>query len=197
MTDQQNRLQSRRVRLRALFYISDNAQCVNQLTLLSKGLLERSHFHLCFRNSVCHSELPSIRIFVHVGPGPYNLRVNATRLNGTDPTETDLNGLHNSSYCDAVTPFSDVAILFSTTLAVAGLPRLAGGTLKQSGKHSGVGTILRIVAALSIVLLAILAVLLVLDIIPRESFNDLSLKLLSVGGIAAVSLIALSFVLRK
>jgi uncharacterized metal-binding protein len=69
--------------------------------------------------------------------------------------------------------------------------------VKDSGKHSGVGTILRIVAALSILLLAILAVLLVLDIIPRESFKDLSLKLLSVGGITAVSLIALSFVLRK
>jgi hypothetical protein len=69
--------------------------------------------------------------------------------------------------------------------------------MNQSGKLSGVGTILRIVAALSIVFLAILAVLLVLDFIPRESFNDLSLKLLSVGGITAVSLIALSFVLRK
>jgi hypothetical protein len=81
--------------------------------------------------------------------------------------------------------------------AVATLPLFAGGTLKNSENLSGVGTILRIVAALAIVLLAILAVLLVLDVIPRESFKDLSFKLLSVGGITAVSLIALSFVLRK
>jgi hypothetical protein len=36
-------------------------------------------------------------------------------------TETDASGLHNSSYCDAVTPFSDVATLFSTLPAVATL----------------------------------------------------------------------------
>ena len=64
-------------------------------------------------------------------------------------------------------------------------------------KSSGVGTIVRIVAALSILFLAILGVLLILDVIPRESFNDLSIKLLSVGGITAVTLIAISFVLRK
>jgi hypothetical protein len=64
-------------------------------------------------------------------------------------------------------------------------------------KASGVGTIVRIVAALSILFLAILGVLLILDVIPRESFNDLSIKLLSVGGITTVTLIAISFVLRK
>ncbi len=64
-------------------------------------------------------------------------------------------------------------------------------------KNSSVGTIVRIVAALAIIFLALLSVLFVLDVVPRESFRELSIKLLSVGGIAVVSLVALSFVLRK
>lgn len=62
---------------------------------------------------------------------------------------------------------------------------------------SGVSTIVRLVASLAIVLLAGLSVLLVLDVVPRESFAELSMKIMGVAGISAVALIAVSLVLRK
>lgn len=61
----------------------------------------------------------------------------------------------------------------------------------------GLGGIVRAAIAVSIVALAGLAVLFVLDIIPRDQFTNLSVKTLAVGAIALVAGAALSLLARR
>lgn len=64
----------------------------------------------------------------------------------------------------------------------------------MSTKVSGV---LRLVATLAVVLLGTLAVLVVLDIIPRDLLQTWGVKVLLVTGIIAVTAFAVSLLARK
>lgn len=64
----------------------------------------------------------------------------------------------------------------------------------MSTKVSGV---LRLIATLAVVLLGTLAVLVVLDIIPRDLLQAWSIKVLLVTGIIAVTALVVSLLARK
>lgn len=62
---------------------------------------------------------------------------------------------------------------------------------------AGFGGSLRLLGALAVLVLAVAGVLIVLEIIPRSAFADIGGKVLGVGGILAVALVALSLLMRR
>lgn len=62
---------------------------------------------------------------------------------------------------------------------------------------AGFGGGLRAVAALCILLLAAVGVLVVLEVIPRSAFTEIGGKLLAVGGISLVAVVALGLLARR
>ena len=61
----------------------------------------------------------------------------------------------------------------------------------------GPGGSLRALAALCVLLLAGAAVLVVLEVIPRSAFAEMGAKVLAVGGIALVAILALGLLGRR
>ena len=57
--------------------------------------------------------------------------------------------------------------------------------------------VLRLVGVLAVVLLGVLAVLVVLDILPRDLFQTWGVKMLLVAGIAGVVALAVALLSRK
>lgn len=62
---------------------------------------------------------------------------------------------------------------------------------------ASVSGVLRLIATLAVVLLGALAVLVVLDIIPRDLLQDWGIKVLLVTGIIAVTALVVSLLARK
>lgn len=62
-------------------------------------------------------------------------------------------------------------------------------------KTSGLPSLLRLMAALAIALLAGLAALVVLDVVPREMLRQWSVKLILLTGIAALASVAITFIM--
>lgn len=63
--------------------------------------------------------------------------------------------------------------------------------------NNGFGGMLRVIVALCVTVLAGLAILFVLDVIPRDQLASLTTKLLSIGGIVLVAAVALGFLARR
>jgi hypothetical protein len=59
------------------------------------------------------------------------------------------------------------------------------------------GGIFRLLAGTMIVLLALLAILVVLDIVPRAAFTETTVKLLSIGGIVLAASATLALLARR
>lgn len=70
-------------------------------------------------------------------------------------------------------------------------------TSPSEANPGGLSGLIRGVLTLSILALAGIAVLVVLDILPRDVFGDLSMKVLAVGGIAMVSGVALALLAKR
>jgi hypothetical protein len=64
-------------------------------------------------------------------------------------------------------------------------------------RSSGAGGSLRAVAALCVLVLALVGVLVVLEVIPRSTFAEIGGKVLAVGGIALVAVLALGLLSRR
>jgi hypothetical protein len=64
-------------------------------------------------------------------------------------------------------------------------------------KSSGAGGSLRALAALCVMALAVTGVLMVLEVIPRSAFAEIGGKVLAVGGIALVTVLALGLISRR
>jgi hypothetical protein len=62
--------------------------------------------------------------------------------------------------------------------------------------RSGLANVLRLVAAGAIVLLAVLGVLVVFDVIPRDAFGELSTKIVLLACIVALASGAIAFLMR-
>ncbi len=75
-------------------------------------------------------------------------------------------------------------------------PMNTDNTVTENSSRA-LGGIVRAAIAVSIIALAGLAILFVLDIIPRDQFTNLSVKTLAVGAIALVSGAALSLLTRR
>jgi hypothetical protein len=67
---------------------------------------------------------------------------------------------------------------------------------KPSGIRASSGTA-RVFATLTILALAAVAILVVLDVIPREAFAEVAGKTAMVAGICAVSAVAIGFLSRR
>jgi hypothetical protein len=70
-------------------------------------------------------------------------------------------------------------------------------TSTDESSSSSLSGLIRSVLTLSILALAGIGVLVVLDILPRDVFGDLSMKVLAVGGIALVSGVALALLAKR
>jgi putative effector of murein hydrolase LrgA (UPF0299 family) len=66
----------------------------------------------------------------------------------------------------------------------------------DSARGSGLTGTLKLIAVVAVLGLALLAGLLVLDVIPRESFKEFSTKLLSVMAIVGLASAAIALLLR-
>jgi hypothetical protein len=64
-------------------------------------------------------------------------------------------------------------------------------------RPGGAGGSLRAVAALCVLMLALAGVLMVLEVIPRSAFAEIGGKVLAVGGIALVTVLALGLLSRR
>ena len=64
-------------------------------------------------------------------------------------------------------------------------------------EDSKIGGVVRLLAGTMVLLLALLAILFVLDIVPREAFAETTGKLLSIGGIAAAATLTLAILARR
>jgi hypothetical protein len=67
---------------------------------------------------------------------------------------------------------------------------------KPSEIRTGSGTA-RILASLTILVLASICVLVVLDVIPREAFGEVAAKTAMIVGICAVSAVAIGFLSKR
>jgi hypothetical protein len=67
----------------------------------------------------------------------------------------------------------------------------------NNSSPSGSGGIVRLMVALCVLALAGLAALFVLDIVPRDKFQDLAVKALTLGGIGIVAALALGLLTRR
>jgi hypothetical protein len=67
---------------------------------------------------------------------------------------------------------------------------------KESGNrnHSGVA---RVLASVTILALAAITILVVLDIIPRSAFNEIAGKTAMIAGVCVVSALAIGFLSRR
>lgn len=63
--------------------------------------------------------------------------------------------------------------------------------------NGNVGGVVRLLAATLVLLFAGLAVLFVLDLVPREALAETSGRLLAIGGIAAAAVVTIALLLRK
>ena len=66
----------------------------------------------------------------------------------------------------------------------------------ESSSSGGAG-VARLIAVLSVVTLAAVGILMVLEIIPRSVFGEFSAKLLAVAGIALVSGVAIALLSKR
>lgn len=73
--------------------------------------------------------------------------------------------------------------------------KLESQPVESSGQ--GAAGIARLIAVLSVILLATVGILMVLDVIPRSVFGEFTAKLLAVAGIALVSGIAIALLSRR
>jgi hypothetical protein len=64
-------------------------------------------------------------------------------------------------------------------------------------ENPAVKVILRVGAALVVLSVALLAILFVLGIVPKELFKEATMKLLGVGAIATASFLVIALILRK
>jgi hypothetical protein len=104
----------------------------------------------------------------------------------------------------ATTRPEDAGFATPSTVAAGGTGRRSGleqpmnpSNLPSDPGERGIGGILRVVVALCVTALAGLAILFVLDLIPRDQLTDLTTKLLSIGGIVLVASVALGFLARR
>lgn len=67
----------------------------------------------------------------------------------------------------------------------------------ESSQGSAAGGIARLVAVLSVLLLAAVGILMVLEVIPLSVFGEFSAKLLGVGAIALVAAIAIALLSKR
>ena len=67
----------------------------------------------------------------------------------------------------------------------------------ESSQGHGVGGIARLVTVLSVLLLAAVGILMVLEVIPPSVFGEFSAKLLGVGAIALVAAIAIALLSKR
>ena len=67
---------------------------------------------------------------------------------------------------------------------------------KDSGNsaHSGVGKVL---ASVTILALAVITILVVLEVIPRSAFSEMAGKTAMIAGVCAVSALAIGFLSRR
>lgn len=77
------------------------------------------------------------------------------------------------------------------------LPAMNHDPNPPDSRPAGLGGSLRAVAALCVLVLAVTGALVVLEVIPRSLFAEVGGKLLAVGGIAAVAVIALGLLSRR
>lgn len=61
----------------------------------------------------------------------------------------------------------------------------------------GLGGTARLFVGLAIIVLALVAILTVLDVIPREAFNEVAAKTWIIIGICAVASVAIGFLTRR
>jgi hypothetical protein len=69
--------------------------------------------------------------------------------------------------------------------------------LKTETEIRNVGGVARTLASLTILALAAVAILVVLDIIPRAAFAEVATKTALVAGICVVSVVAIGFLTRR
>jgi len=62
---------------------------------------------------------------------------------------------------------------------------------------SGLSAVARVVTAITVFVLAVLTVLMVLDIVPRDVFADISVKIALVAAITIVTALAIGLLLRR
>jgi hypothetical protein len=76
-------------------------------------------------------------------------------------------------------------------------PAMSNDPNSEESRPSGFSGTLRAVAALCVLVLAATGVLVVLEVIPRSTFADVGGKILMVGGIALVSVVALGLLSKR
>jgi hypothetical protein len=67
----------------------------------------------------------------------------------------------------------------------------------ESSPGQGVSGIARLIAVFSVILLAAVGILMVLEVIPRSVFGEFSAKLLGVGAIALVAAITIALLSKR
>ena len=67
----------------------------------------------------------------------------------------------------------------------------------ESNQNNSVSGIARLIAVFSVILLAAVSILMVLEVVPRSVFGELSAKLLGVGAIALVAAITIGLLSKR
>ena len=67
----------------------------------------------------------------------------------------------------------------------------------ESSQRNSVSGIARLIAVFSVILLAAVGILMVLEVVPRSVFGELSAKLLGVGAIALVAAITIGLLSKR
>ena len=67
----------------------------------------------------------------------------------------------------------------------------------ESNQNNSVSGIARLIAVFSVILLAAVGILMVLEVVPRSVFGELSAKLLGVGAIALVAAITIGLLSKR
>lgn len=67
----------------------------------------------------------------------------------------------------------------------------------ESSQRNSVSGIARLIAVFSVILLAAVSILMVLEVVPRSVFGELSAKLLGVGAIALVAAITIGLLSKR
>jgi hypothetical protein len=73
----------------------------------------------------------------------------------------------------------------------------SSGSCERAMANGNLGGVVRLLAATMVLLFAVLAILLVLDVVPREAFAEASGRLLAIGGIAAAAVVTVALLLRR
>lgn len=75
--------------------------------------------------------------------------------------------------------------------------RMEAPRLEPAGNVRPRGAVYRLIAGLSVIVLALLGILVVLEIVPREIFADLAVRIAAVAGILVATTVVLSYLLPR